>query len=138
MITARNIVDFLEDVVANEHLKDKHNPREIPDFSACLYQDGKGNHCIVGHWLALNFNIDDEWMDENIEGKPADSAIEIATDEGLIDENMTFQSIEILTDLQQCADHINADGSYTTWGEAAKEILNRIDINEIEQKERGW
>lgn len=125
-ITKEQIVDYLMHIKNDPALSQTTNPREDMDANSCLYQDGHGNHCLVGHWLNHWIGVDDEWMENNIESKAADQAIQEARDHGLIDF-IEQGAIDLLLAAQATADHWTENEEsgeliFATWGEAIDNI----------------
>jgi hypothetical protein len=120
-ITREDIENFIGRIHSDPLLIKNSNPYDSSSpENQCLYQDGEGKHCIVGHWLHNEIGIDDEWMECNIEGKSASQAVELALDDGFIDE-IDCDAVAVLEFLQQSADqwHVNEDNKivYTAWGD---------------------
>jgi hypothetical protein len=128
-ITKAQILDYFNDIIEDPMLASMTNPRDLANPDSCLYQDGNGNHCLVGHWLNHYIGIDDEWMYSNIESKSADAAIEKAVEYDLIGD-IEPKAIELLTQAQMLADAWHEQEGERegiliapTWGEVVSQLL---------------
>jgi hypothetical protein len=128
LVSYEEIVSFFKSIAYDESLATRRNPTDKDVKERCLYQDGQGNHCIVGHWLHHKMGVSDEWMGSNIEDKTAVDAVDAAIRQELMPE-IDERALALLESAQDFADTLlnSSDGKFLrrTWGE----VVEALEIN---------
>jgi hypothetical protein len=128
-VTYEQVVNFFKRIASDEDLAGWRNATDPEEEERCLYQDGLGNHCIVGHWFHYEMGLSDEWMSRNIEDKTAINAVDVAIRQELI-PYVDEPALALLERAQDFADNLiySSNGEFLrrTWGEVV-EALEIVD-----------
>jgi hypothetical protein len=134
-IKVADVVNFLIEIKKDPNLSTIKNPMSGPFSDECVYFDGVGQHCLVGHWIKENTDVKDEWF-EDAEGHSAQIVIDMLREQGIIDD-IEKEAAELLTRSQELADARYYDAESKSeknrsWGKVVDDLYELGYINMLE------
>jgi transketolase N-terminal domain/subunit len=134
-IKVADVVNFLIEIKKDPNLSTIKNPKAGPYSDECVYFDGVSQHCLVGHWIKKNTDVQDEWF-VSAEGHSAEVVISMMIEQGIIDD-VEKEAAELLSRSQELADsryydYESKSEMNRSWGKVVDELYELGYINMLE------